>query len=163
MVKWILIILGLIGIDQVSKALVTQNMMIEETIPVIKDFFHITYTRNLGMVFGGLQGTVAQYYWVFLIFALVAVGVFGYMFIKIDFSNKKLFVLRVALALLLAGTVGNAIDRAFQVDHAVVDFIDFRGIWSYIFNFADTFLNVGIALFFIDIMFLEKKRVKTDG
>jgi signal peptidase II len=115
------------------------------------------------MVFGGLQGTAAQYYWVFLIFAIVAIGVFGYMFLKSDFSDKKLVVFRIALALLIAGTIGNAIDRAVQVDHAVIDFIDFKGIWSYIFNLADTFLNVGIALFFIDIMFLEKKRVKTNG
>lgn len=163
MIKWLLIILGLIGLDQISKIWVSETMMIEESIPVIKDFFHITYTRNLGMVFGGLQGTAAQYYWVFLIFAIVAIGVFGYMFLKSDFSDKKLVVFRVALALLIAGTIGNAIDRAVQVDHAVIDFIDFKGIWSYIFNLADTFLNVGIALFFIDIMFLEKKRVKTNG
>ena len=69
-----------------------------------------------------------------------------------------ILVTKDSLALLIAGSFGNAIDRAIQIDHAVIDFIDFNGIWNAIFNFADTFLNVGIFLFFVDTFFLEKKR-----
>jgi signal peptidase II len=163
MTKWILFILLLLGIDQGTKIWVSSTMSQGDTIPVIRDFFHITYTRNTGVLFGGLQGTAAQYYWVFLIFAVIAVGVFGYMFVKSDFKDKRTFVYRFALSLLIAGTLGNAIDRLLQIDHAVIDFIDFNGIWAYIFNFADVFLNVGIFFFFIDIFFLEKKRVENNG
>ncbi len=163
MIKWIIIILALIGVDQGSKIWITSSLAPGESIPIINNFFHLTYTRNTGMLFGGFEGAAANYFWVFLIFAVLASGVFGYMFFKSDFNDKKLFVFRIALALLIAGSLGNAIDRAVQVDHAVVDFLDFNGIWSYIFNFADTFLNVGIFLFFIDVFFLEKKRVKVNG
>ncbi len=163
MIKWVIVILALLGLDQASKILISNNLVEGETIPIINDFFHFTYTRNTGILFGGMQGTSQDYYWVFLIFAVVALSVFGYMFFKSDFSSKKLFVYRLALALLIAGTLGNAIDRLFQVDHAVVDFIDFRGIWQYIFNFADIFLNVGIFFFFVDTFFLEKKRVEISG
>jgi len=163
MIKWIAIILILIGVDQGSKIWITSSLVQGESIPIINNFFHLTYTRNTGMLFGGFEGAATNYYWVFLIFAVLASGVFGYMFFKSDFKDKKLFVFRLAIALLIAGSLGNAIDRAVQVDHAVVDFLDFNGIWSYIFNFADTFLNVGIFLFFVDVFFLEKKRVNANG
>ena len=53
MLKWILIILALVGLDQVSKALVVANFAAEgDTLAVIQDFFHITYVRNSGAVFG---------------------------------------------------------------------------------------------------------------
>jgi len=163
MIKWIFLILALLGLDQATKIWVSTTMAQGDTIPVIRDFFHITYTRNSGVLFGGLQGTASQYYWVFLIFAVLALAIFGYMFYKSDFNDKRTFIYRLALSLLIAGTLGNAIDRALQIDHAVVDFIDFNGIWAYIFNFADVFLNVGIFFFFIDIFFLEKKRVESNG
>lgn len=163
MIKWLILIFVLLGIDQGSKIWVSSVMEIGDSIPVIPDFFNITYTRNTGILFGGLQGTAADYFWVFLIFAVLACTVFGYMLFKSDFSDKRLFIFRLAICLLIAGALGNAIDRAVQVDHAVIDFIDFSGIWSYIFNFADTFLNVGIFLFFIETFFLEKRRAITNG
>jgi signal peptidase II len=163
MTKWIIAIFVLLGIDQGSKIWISSVLTQGESIPVIENFFHITYTRNTGILFGGLQGTAADYFWVFLIFAILATGVFGYMFYKSDFTDKRLFILRLSLTLLIAGSLGNAIDRAVQIDHAVIDFIDFNGIWSYIFNFADTFLNVGIFLFFVDTFFLEKKRAVVNG
>ena len=163
MKKWIIIILALIGIDQGSKIWISSVLVEGETIPIINNFFHLTYTRNTGMLFGGFEGLSIDYYWVFLVFAVVAAGIFGYMFFTGDFKDKNLFIYRLALALLISGSLGNAIDRAIQIDHAVIDFLDFNGIWSYIFNFADTFLNIGIFLFFIDVFFLEKKRVKSNG
>jgi len=163
MIKWIFIILALIGIDQVSKIWISSVLLEQESIPIITDFFHLTYTRNTGMLFGGFTGLATDYFWIFLIFAVLASAIFGYMFFKSDFKDKRLIVYRIALALLIAGSIGNAIDRAVQVDHAVIDFLDFRGIWEYIFNFADTFLNVGIFLFFIDVFFLEKKRLNANG
>lgn len=160
MKKWILIILGLIGLDQASKIIISTSLSEGESIPIIRNFFHLTYTRNTGMVFGGLPGAATDYFWVFIIFAIAASAIFGYMFYKSDFSDKRQTILRIALTLLIAGSIGNAIDRIVQIDHAVIDFIDFLGIWSYIFNIADTFLNVGIFLFFIDVFFLEKKRME---
>lgn len=163
MKKWILIILGLVGLDQLTKYLVVANFTYEgETLAVIKDFFHITYIRNSGAVFGLFQG-LAETYVIFLIFICIALIIFGVMFFKIDFKDKKLFWYQLALSLLIAGALGNAFDRVFQFDHNVVDFIDFRGIWQYVFNIADICLNVGIAIFLFDQFILEPKRKKVNG
>lgn len=165
MIIWIIVLVALVGIDQLSKALVVAHFAYEgQTIPVIGDFFHITYVRNSGAVFGVFQG-LADTYVIFLIVMGLAIILFGYMFFKNDFKDKRTFWYSLALTLLLAGAFGNALDRIFQPDHNVVDFIDFRGIWNYVFNFADICLNVGIALFIIDQFFLEPKRkkLKQDG
>ena len=163
MIKWILIILALLGLDQLSKALILANFAYEgETLPVIQDFFHITYVRNSGAVFGMFEG-LAETYVIFLVIIGIALIIFGVMFYKADFKDKKEFFYILGLTLLIAGALGNAFDRLFQPDHNVVDFIDFRGIWPYIFNVADICLNVGIAIFIIDQFFLEPKRKKMNG
>jgi len=164
MKKWILIILGLVGLDQLTKYLVVANFSYEgDTAAVINNFFHITYVRNSGAVFGMFQG-LAETYVIFLIFISLALIIFGVMFYKIDFKDKKLFWYQLALTLLIAGALGNAIDRVFQFDHNVVDFIDFRGIWDYVFNIADICLNVGIAIFLFDQFILDPRRnKKIDG
>ena len=160
MFKWILIILALVGLDQVTKALVVANFAVEgDSLAVIQDFFHITYVRNSGAVFGMFQG-LAEEYIVFLVIIGIALTIFIVMFVKNDFKDKKTFWYSLGLTLLIAGALGNAIDRVFQYDHNVVDMIDFRGIWHYVFNVADICLNVGIAIFIIDQFFLEPKRTK---
>lgn len=163
MKKWILIIIGLISLDQLTKWLVVANFTAEgDTLAIIPGFFHFTYVRNSGAVFGIFQG-LAETYVVFLVIISVALVIFGYMFYKNDFKDKRTFWYTLGLSLLIAGALGNAIDRVVQPDHNVVDFIDFRGIWQYIFNIADICLNVGIAIFIVDTIFLEPKRKKVHG
>ncbi len=158
MIVWIVIIVLLLGLDQLTKALVVSNLVFEgNTVPVIQDFFHITYVRNSGAVFGMFQG-LADTHVIFLVIFGLALALFIYMFIKNDFKDKRTFWYTLALTLLIAGALGNAFDRLFQPDHNVVDFIDFRGIWSYVFNVADICLNVGIGLYIFDQFFLEPKR-----
>ncbi len=160
MIIWILVIIVLVGVDQLTKALVLAHFTYEgQTLPVIQNFFNITYVRNSGAVFGVFQG-LAETYIVFLVVMGMALILFGYMFVKNDFKDKRTFWYSLALSLLIAGALGNAIDRLFQFDHNVVDFLDFRGIWSFVFNFADVCLNVGIALFIFDQFILEPKRKK---
>lgn len=160
MIVWIILIVLLIALDQITKALVVSGFThVGDTFPVIQDFFHFTYVRNSGAVFG-LGGDITDILWVFIIVAIIAAIVLGYFFFSNDFKDKRRIVYTLAISLLIAGTFGNFIDRIFQPDHMVVDFIDFRGIWSYVFNVADMCLNVGIALFIVDLFFLEPKRVK---
>jgi len=149
MTVWIVLIVLLVGVDQLTKALVVSQSAswlldgFRPTLPVIQDFFHLTYVRNSGAVFGIFEGSAEDHWWIFLIFMIFAITIFGYMFIKNDFKDKRNFWYTLALSLLIAGAFGNAIDRVFQPDHNVVDFIDFRGIWDYVFNIADMCLNVG--------------------
>ncbi len=161
MKKWIGLMVGLLALDQISKYIVSAN---EVNMAIIEDFLHITYVRNLGLVFGFFQGATSTHTALLTIFAIITFGIFAYLFSKIDFKDKRTKWYALALSFLIAGTLGNGIDRLFQPDHGVIDFIDFRGLgdlWTYIFNFADIYLNVGLALFFIDIFFLEKKRTGT--
>jgi len=163
MKKWIFVIIGLLAFDQLSKYIVSTNNM---NVALIEDVLHITYVRNHGLVFGFFQGATATHTFLLALFALIALAVFGTLFYRNDFSDRRTFWYALALSLLIAGTLGNAIDRLFQPDHGVIDFIDFKGfgdLWTYIFNFADVYLNVGLALLFIDVFFLEKKRLDTDG
>lgn len=163
MKKWIALIIGLVGLDQLTKWLVVANFDFEgDTLAIIPGFFHFTYVRNSGAVFGLFQG-LAETYVIFLVIISIAIVIFGYMFIKNDFNDKRTFWYTLGLSLLIAGALGNAIDRMFQPDHNVVDFIDFRGIWQYIFNIADICLNIGIVVFIVDTLFLEHKRKKVNG
>lgn len=163
MIAWIVLIIALIGLDQLTKFWTVSHFALEgDTMPIIQDFFHFTYVRNSGAVFGIFQG-LADTYVVFLVVMGIAIVIFSILFIKNDFKDKKTFWYSLSLALLIAGAFGNAIDRIFQPDHNVVDFIDFRGIWSYVFNVADICLNVGIALFIFDQFILEPKRKKIHG
>lgn len=160
MKKWLLIILGLVGLDQLTKYIVSTTMVEDgASISIIKGVLEIAYTRNSGAVFGLFQG-LAETYVIFLIFIGIAIALFGYMFYKTDFKDKKLIWYHLAIVLMIAGALGNGIDRIAQVDHNVVDFIASPGIWGYIFNVADVYLNIGIALFVIDQFILEPKRNK---
>jgi len=163
MVYWLILSLLLVIVDQVVKALIVANLAnVGASIPVIDGFFHLTYVRNAGMVFGigGDESGIPLF--VFLVIGVVAIVAFGYMIAKNDYQDKRRFFYALALSLLVAGALGNLIDRVFQVDHRVVDYLDFRGIWDYVFNFADMCLSVGIALYLFDQFFLDPKRLKED-
>lgn len=139
-------------------------MHLGKSISVIGDFFRITFTENPGMAFGFDPGS--DFKLLISVFSLVAsIGLLIYLFVV---RNKSLS-LRIAIALILAGAVGNVIDRMFYgliYDYAplfygkVVDFFDFDFInfslfgrsydrWP-IFNIADASVSIGvfILLFF---------------
>lgn len=163
MVYWLILSLLLVVVDQVVKAVVVARLVdVGASIPVIQDFFHLTYVRNAGMVFGigGDESGIPLI--VFLVIGTVALCAFGYMIAKNDYKDKRRFFYALALSLLVAGALGNLVDRVFQFDHRVVDYLDFRGIWDYVFNFADMCLSVGIALYLFDQFILDPKRVKED-
>lgn len=163
MIIYLIIAVTLIILDQLTKAWTVNAFdYIGDTIPVIQDFFHFTYVRNPGAVFG-LGGETGLNYLIFIGFGIIAVVLFAFLYIKNDWSDRRKLVYNISLALLVAGTIGNLIDRVFQPDHKVVDFIDFRGIWDYVFNVADICLTVGISLFMFDQFILDPKRVKADA
>ncbi|WOR16002.1 signal peptidase II [Hyphomonas sp. FCG-A18] len=71
----------------------------------------------------------------------------------------------LALALVVGGAIGNVIDRVMF--GAVVDFLDFSGIWrpyffNYVFNVADAAISVGAVLLFVD-QFLMSRSEDTAG
>lgn len=147
---YIVLILILVGADQLSKYLIDSNMLEGETLPIINDFFHLTYVKNRGIAFGMFQGKL-DIISIATIIAIVAIAYYLY-----KERNKLSMIEKMGFIYILAGAIGNMIDRAFR--GFVVDMVDFRGIWSYVFNLADVWINIGVAFVLLDQLILRKKR-----
>ena len=145
---WTAIVL-LIGIDQAVKIFVDKHMFMGDTIPLIGDFFHITYVQNRGIAFGIFQGKVD----VISIATIAAIlGIIIYFLKNVKKSN--LFE-RMAYVFIISGAIGNMVDRLLR--GYVVDMIDFRGIWSFVFNIADVYINLGVILLLLDLLLKRRK------
>ncbi len=154
---WIILIMLGIFLDQISKYLVVIYMDLGESVQVIPHLFNFTYIRNEGAAFGSLSNSR----WVFMIASSVMiVGILVYMFWK----KPKNKLLSTALTLIVAGGIGNMIDR-IRLGY-VIDFIDFCAfpkLWMWTFNVADSFVVVGaglIILYIILDMIRESKEAK---
>lgn len=143
--------LVIVVIDQISKYLIRSTMELHETIPVIKNFFHLTYVSNDGMVFG-INFPWSMYFLAAASF-LLTIFLIGYLW----YERKGHLILRISLSLIIAGAIGNFIDRAMF--KAVVDMFDFIfwGWHFYIFNVADSAVTVGMILYLSYSFFLQPK------
>ncbi len=155
--RYYLIALFVLVLDQITKWAVVRNMEFGESIKIIDQFFYLTSHRNKGAAWGMLEGQM----WLFYIITLVVVaGIIYYM--QTQAKGKPLF--QVSLAFILGGAIGNFIDRLFRKE--VVDFLD-TYIFGYdfpIFNIADSALTIGVILLFIQVFKEERKeKVNVDG
>ncbi|WP_163468404.1 signal peptidase II [Fusobacterium sp. IOR10] len=140
-------IVMLVLIDQLTKFLVDNSMFLGDTLEIIPNFFHITYVQNRGIAFGVFQGKIN----IISVITVLAIILLLIYFIRTFKENKK--IENVSYLLIVSGAIGNMIDRVFR--GYVVDMIDFRGIWSFVFNMSDVYINIGVALIILD-MFLKK-------
>ena len=151
---WILIIIGSIWLDQLTKWLAVTLLQGNPSVPIIPGAFQLTYLENPGAAFGMLQNNR----WVFLIISTVGIiAVFLYLIIKRPTSK----LLCVALSFIVGGGVGNMIDRVLL--GYVIDFFDFCLINFAIFNVADSFVCVGagmLALWVILDTVAEEKAIR---
>ena len=127
-------------IDQLVKYFVVGNMHLGESIPIIKDVFHITFVLNPGAAFGMLE----HQRWIFIAVALLVV-VLALVFYK--HIQRESLITRIGAGLLLGGALGNLLDRIQS--GLVVDFLDFR-IWP-VFNIADIAICGGAAMLIWDM------------
>jgi signal peptidase II len=142
-----LIIVVLLGIDQISKLLALKHLQDVSTIPIINNIFHLTYVENRGAAFGMLQNNQI----IFVVIAIIA-SIFGMYYL----CTKKIHIVgKIGIMLLISGALGNLIDRMRL--GFVVDFLDFRIVWQYVFNIADVFVVVGTILLCIFILFFDNK------
>ena len=144
-------IILLVLIDQLTKLIVINNMELHQSIPLIKDVFHLTRYHNSGAAWGMLEGQRAFF---IIITVLVVGGVCIYMSVK----RPKNLMMNFSLTLLIGGAIGNFIDRLSK--GYVVDFLDFRLIDFPIFNAADCFVVVGAVCLAVYLIFLEDKSKK---
>ena len=111
-----LIVLTVIVLDQLTKLIIKKSMYVSQSVPVIKNIFHITYIQNTGAGFGILQNQQSMLIWI----SVFVIGVIFYNYDKIPEG----WLGNGSVAFILAGAVGNLIDRIFL--NYVVDFLDFR-------------------------------------
>jgi signal peptidase II len=141
---------GIIGLDQLTKQWIVGQFKLGETLPILSNYFNLTYVQNKGAAFGILaQADPAFRVPFFIVVPLIALGTIGYVFRKLEDNNIKL---SVAFSLVIAGAVGNLIDRV--VLGYVIDFLDFHWRWGYhfpAFNVADSAICIGVGLLMLDI------------
>ncbi len=130
----IIIIFIILMFDQLSKA-----YMIGKKINIIGDFFKLNYTENKGIAFGIESDTI-------VIPTMLNILIFVAIIICIKKYNPKILI---PLFFILAGGIGNLIDRLFR--GFVIDFIDINLCNFPIFNLADISVTFGVLVisFFI--------------
>lgn len=138
---YILLATIMLIIDYSLKVKIKSSLELGQSVDVIKNFFKLTYIQNTGAAFGILQNQK----WIFLIVGSIMIMLLMSVFIKTsDFQTK------LSISLIISGAIGNIIDRILY--GYVVDMFDFHAIWSYVFNFADICVVIGIILFSIRVL-----------
>lgn len=125
-----------LSLDQFTKFLATQNLILNKSLPVIKDIFYFTLVHNWGAAFGMLKNQGIF----FILTSLLAI-ILIYLNLKNKRSQQPL-IYNLALSFILGGAIGNLLDRIFL--GYVIDFLDFR-IWP-VFNVADSAITIGAIL-----------------
>jgi len=126
----------ILSLDQLTKFLVAKNLSLNQSFPLIKGVFYLTLVHNRGAAFGILKNQVP----LFIFTAIFATFLIFFNLKNTGFKKSSLY--SVALSLILAGAIGNLIDRLFF--GYVIDFLDFR-IWP-VFNVADSAITAGAIL-----------------
>jgi signal peptidase II len=145
MKHWLALSSLVVVLDQISKAVITHQLMRGEGIEVTP-FFNLVLAYNRGAAFSLLAGASGWQRSFFITLALAAIALILWLLRK--YSGQPLFCF--ALALILGGAVGNLIDRALVGE--VVDFLDFHAFgWHWpAFNIADSAITCGAALLIWD-------------
>jgi signal peptidase II len=142
---WWLMLLVLV-LDQATKQLVIANMQLFDSIELLP-VFNLTYVRNYGAAFSFLSDAGGWQRWFFTLIAVVMSIVLA---IWLARNNKTQLKLNLALVLVLAGAIGNLIDRSLY--GYVIDFLHlYYKNWHYpAFNIADSAICIGAALLIWD-------------
>jgi len=150
-----LIAAAVIIADQLTKALIRQNLALGEAwapIPAIGDFFRFLYWQNRGAAFGTLQNAGP-------VLTVVRIAIAIFIIVFYQKAEIKDTLMKVALSLMLGGAVGNLIDQ-FSLGFVT----DFIAVGRYpIFNVADSCVTIGVGLMLLDMLIKEKNGSKTDS
>lgn len=155
---WILslvAVLAMIGLDQLTKYWAVAQLKPISNMTVVDGFLDFTFVENRGVAFGMLSGKK----WVILLMVAVIVAILVYYFMTLP-KKKEYHLVRVALVLILAGAVGNVIDRIFR--GYVVDFFEFTFIQWPVFNVADIYVVCGVILLCILMLFVIRDEKKEE-
>ena len=135
-------------LDQFSKLFVRRFLSQGESVPIIKNIFHLTLVHNTGAAFGMFQKGG-------MIFTVLAVIVAILILIFYPQVPRKEWALRLAMGLQLGGALGNFADR-IKFGHVT----DFISVWNFpVFNIADSSITIGVAVLILAV-YIEERRLK---
>jgi signal peptidase II len=137
-----LFIVALVGLDQFVKYWVSANIALGTSHGFIPGLMNLTNLHNDGAAWSILEGQQ----WFFYLITLAAVVVLAYLMRQWRTNRWKM----IALSLIMAGALGNFIDRVHQ--HYVVDMFELLPINFPVFNVADSCLTVGVIALIIIIL-----------
>jgi len=148
MIKYLSVLIVIL--DQLSKFVVHTTMNLYDSFQVIPYLLNFTYIRNEGIAFGiYFEGAKT----IFIILPILITVYLFYLLKNDEFQDK---FSQLALYLIIAGAIGNIIDRVFR--GYVVDFIDFHlnGMHWYVFNIADSSVTIGLIFLLYSSIIINK-------
>lgn len=159
-IAWMVVALVIVAADQATKWAIVEWVDLYDKVP-INSFLNITHQQNTGAAFSFLAGAGGWQRWFFVVLASIVSAVLVVWLWRIRTEGP--LVLMAGLSLVLAGAVGNLIDRA-RLGY-VTDFIQvWFGNWPFpSFNVADSAISVGAALLIIDALFLSGREPQKAG
>jgi len=131
----LIFVLIILALDQLTKFYFTKNLFLNQPVPIIKGFFHLTLIHNRGAAFGILKDQIP-------LFILTSLAAIILIIVHLKKHKTRFSLYSLSLSLILAGAFGNLIDRVSL--GYVIDFLDFR-IWP-VFNVADSAITIGAIL-----------------
>lgn len=143
------IIVGVI-VDQITKRLAVEHLKGQEAFVILKNVFQLEYLENRGAAFGMLQNQ--RVFFLLSVIVITIVVIIFYMRVPME---KKYLPLRICAVFLIAGAFGNCIDRLAL--GYVVDFFYFKLIDFPVFNVADIYVTVAVAVLIILLFFYYKE------
>ena len=158
---YLIIIAALTIFDQFTKTLAVDKLKGQKDFVIWDGVFELAYVENRGAAFGMQQGKVIMF--VAITFILIPLMVYAIRKIdkliatlKEESHKKGLLILQVDLVLLIAGAIGNLIDRL--VNGYVVDFFYFKLIDFPVFNVADCYVTVATVLLIVICFFVLSEK-----
>jgi signal peptidase II len=140
----LIIIAGLVAIDQIIKLLVLEHLKPIGSLTLIDGFIQLNYAENTWAAFGSFSGKTT-----FLsVFTLVII-IFGLVYLLV--KKRKVDVEYVCISLIISGGLGNLIDRVFR--GSVVDYIEPLFVDFAIFNFADILVTCSCIVLVIWLIY----------
>lgn len=155
--NWLYSIIFLLVLDQVSKILIQCYLPIQTSVKIISKLLYFTHITNDGISFGWNPFSNSM-----VLFIVSVIACFFIFKVLLDSKNES-NLMQNSLCFIIGGALGNLIDRfltAFNLfDYTgVVDFIDvgYENYRFYIFNFADSFITIGITLYILSFIAFKK-------
>jgi signal peptidase II len=157
--RWLPVAVVVMALDQFTKLLVVQHVPLYSSITVLP-MLDISLRYNKGAAFSFLEGASGWQRWFFTLLALAVAGVILVWMRRLKAGTQ--WLLSLSLSLILAGALGNVIDR-LRLGH-VVDFIVAH--WHHAefpaFNVADSSITIGAALLLLDALLESQRAARTN-